>query len=87
MSLQQDIQNALKSNEVIIGFEESIKYIKLKKAKLIVIANNIPEIRKNDIEHNARISKTKLEIYPCSSKDLGIICGKPFPVTTLVIKG
>lgn len=85
--LQETIQNALKTGNVIIGFEESIKYIKINRAKLIVIANNIPENIKNDIEHNAKISKTRIEVYPSNSKDLGVICGKPFPVTTLVIKG
>ena len=84
--LQETIQNALKTGNVVIGFKESLKYIKINKAKLIVIANNVPDNIKNDITHNAKISGIKLEIFPGSSKDLGVICGKPFPVTTLVIK-
>jgi len=87
MSLQDEVQGALKEGKVILGFRRSIKFIKLNSPKLIVIANNIPENMGKEIEHNAKISKTKVEVFEGSSKELGVICGRPFPITTLVIKG
>lgn len=86
MDLVKIIQEAVKSNKAIIGYKEAIKYIKLNKPKLIVIANNAPENMKKDIEHNAKIFGLKVEIADKSSKELGVICGKPYPVTTIVIK-
>ena len=87
MSLNDDIQAALKNGKAVLGFRKSIKFIKLNSPKIIVLANNAPEKIRKEIEHNAKMSKCKLEFFEGSSKELGVICGKPFPITTIVIKG
>ncbi|MEM7821615.1 MAG: 50S ribosomal protein L30e [Candidatus Aenigmatarchaeota archaeon] len=87
MTLTEVIRTALKENKAIIGYRKSIKFIKLNTAKIIVVAKNSPEEIRKEIEHNAKIKGVKVEIFDGSSKELGVICGKPFPVTTLVIKG
>ncbi|MEM5855398.1 MAG: ribosomal L7Ae/L30e/S12e/Gadd45 family protein, partial [Candidatus Aenigmatarchaeota archaeon] len=71
---------------IILGYKESRKYIKVNKAKLVVLANNAPEKIRKEIEHNASIAGIKVEIFDKGSKDLGILCGKPYPVSVLVIK-
>jgi len=86
VSLTETIQAALKSGKTIIGYKESIKFIKVSNPKLIVIAKNAPEKTRKEIEYNAKIGKAKVEIFDGNSKELGVICGKPFPVTTIVIK-
>jgi large subunit ribosomal protein L30e len=86
VSLTETIQAALKSGKAIIGYKESIKFIKVSNPKLIVIAKNAPEKTRKEIEYNAKIGRTKVEIFEGNSKELGVICGKPFPVTTIVIK-
>lgn len=86
MTLVEDVQYAIKSGKAVIGYKESIRFIKLNIPKVIVVARNMPEKYRKEIEHNARASGTKLEIFDGSSKELGVICGKPFPVTTVVIK-
>jgi len=86
MNLLETVQDALKSKNVIIGYRKSIKFIKLNKPKLIVMANNTPKKIKKEIEYNAKISGVKVEVINSNSKELGVVCGKPFPVTTLVIK-
>ncbi|MEM5794448.1 MAG: ribosomal L7Ae/L30e/S12e/Gadd45 family protein [Candidatus Aenigmatarchaeota archaeon] len=86
MSLAKTIQDAIKSKKAIIGYRESIKYLKLNKAELIILAENSPEKIKKEIEHIAKIANIKLETVK-ESKELGVMCGKPFPVTTVVIKG
>ena len=84
--LTDEIQDALKKGKVILGFRKSIRYIKMYKPKLVVVANNIPESMKREIKYNTKIGKIKMKVFKGSSKKLGIICGKPFPVSTLVIK-
>ncbi|MBU5537018.1 MAG: 50S ribosomal protein L30e [Candidatus Aenigmatarchaeota archaeon] len=81
-----DIQSAIKSNKVIIGYNECIKYIKVNTPKMIIVANNLPISMRKELEHNSKVSKTKFEVFDGTSRELGIVCGKPFPVTTLVIK-
>ncbi len=87
MSLTETIQEAIKSKKIIIGYREGVKFIKLNSPKLIVIAENISEQMKKEIEYNAKVSNTKIEIFDGTSKELGIVCGKEFPISTLVIKG
>ncbi len=87
MDLVKEIQTALKENKVIIGFRESVDFIKMNKPKMIVIAKNIPKVMREEIEHNAKIFGIEVKVFEGSSKELGIICGKPFPISTLVIKG
>lgn len=87
MTVQEMIQEAIKTKKVVIGYRDSIKFIKVNSPKLIVISNNLPQSLRKDIEQNAKVSKMKVEIYNGDSKQLGVFCGKPFPVSTLVIKG
>ncbi len=86
MGINEDIQTAIKTGNITIGYRESIKSLKSGEVKSIIISNNVPENMKKDIEHNAKISGANLEVFEGSSKDLGIVCGKPFSVTTLAIK-
>lgn len=87
MNVQEEVQTAVKNSKVVLGYRRSIKFIKLNAPKLIVICNNIPEKARKEIEHNAKVSGVKVETFNGTSKELGIICSKPFPVSTLVIKG
>ena len=54
----------------------------------------VPEVVRNftrsghevRIEHDAGLSGASVEVFEGSSKELGVICGKPFPIMALVIK-
>jgi len=86
MDIKDKIQRAIKSKKVIIGYRKSIKFIKMYSPEIIVIAKNIPQNSRKNIEYNAKVGNIKLEIFDGSSKELGLNCGKPFPVSALVIK-
>jgi len=42
---------------------------------------------RKEIEQNAKVGSMKLEVFNGTSRELGTFCGKPFPVSALVIKG
>lgn len=86
MTLADEITQALKTNKAILGYRESIKFLKTDSAQKVVIAKNAPENIRKEMEHNSKVAKTEVEIFEGSSKELGVVCGKPFPVTVLVIK-
>lgn len=86
MTLKDTIQEAIKAKKAIIGYRQSIRFIKLNTPKMIVVAKNIPEKYKRNLEYSAKIAGIKLEIFDGNSKELGVICGFPYPVSTLVIK-
>ena len=84
--LTDEIQSAIKSGKAIFGYRETIKFIKVDSPKIIVIAKNAPENMKNEIEHNAKIAGMKVEVFDGTSKELGVVCGKPFPIAALTTK-
>jgi len=84
--LLDQLKNALKEKNVIIGSRRTLKYLKLGNVKLVVISNNCPESIRKDMEYYAKMSKIKVEEFDGSAKQLGVSCGKPFPIAALSIK-
>jgi len=82
----EELRTALEEKNVVIGSKQTIKHLKLKKTKLIVIANNCPENVKKDIEHYSKLTGIKVEKFDGTAKQLGVFCGKPFAIATLAIK-
>jgi large subunit ribosomal protein L30e len=83
MEIEEKIKRAIKENKIIIGYRECLKYIRNNVPETVIIAKNAPERIKKIILN----SNVKIEIFEGSSKDLGTICGKPHPITTIAIKG
>jgi large subunit ribosomal protein L30e len=86
MELEKLIKESLKEKKIILGFNTVMKILKSEHPELVVYANNILEDRKKMIEHNAQISNVEIKEYPNDSVNLGLLCGKPFPVSALAIK-
>lgn len=55
------------------------------KAKLIIIANNTPSLRKSEIEYYAMLAKTGVHHYSGNNVELGTACGKYFRVCAMSI--
>jgi large subunit ribosomal protein L30e len=86
MSMMDEIQSAVKSDSAVIGYRESIRCLKTGGARLAIIADNLPEKMGAEIRRDAGAAGTKLEVFDGGSKDLGTACGKPFPVSAMVIR-
>lgn len=87
MSMADEIQSAVKSKSAVIGYRESVKCLKTGGARLAIIADNLPDKMGAEMKRDAGAAGIKLEIFDGGSKDLGTACGKPFPVSAIVIKG
>lgn len=88
MNLRGTIRSSLKAGKTVIGYKRSVKFLKTSPASVskIIIAKNTPDEMKHEIKHSADIAKKEVEVFDGSSKELGIVCGKSFPITTLVVK-
>jgi large subunit ribosomal protein L30e len=76
---------AVDSGKVVFG-RDSVKKICLNGgAKLVVVAKNCPVEAKNDVERFCSLSEIKLIVFEGSSLNLGVACGKPFPVSALAV--
>ena len=54
-------------------------------AKLILVANNCPPLRKSEIEYYAMLSKTTVHHFTGSNVDLGTACGKLYKCSVMTI--
>ncbi len=84
MDLAKEIKVAINTGKVEIGFKVGLKTVNKKKAKLIVVAGNAPEEVMAKVKASAG-TETPIYMYPGSSWELGGLCGKPYPVSTLAI--
>ncbi len=67
MTLTEAIQSAIKSNKAVIGYNESLSYVKTNTPKIIIVANNLPLSIRQGIEPNAPVSNTKFEVFDGTS--------------------
>ena len=80
------IKIALKTGDVILGYNNSIKALKNNKAKIILTANNCPEDKQNELNHLCKIANIKNHVFEKkSSWDLGFICGRPHMVAVMAV--
>lgn len=85
MDVNRALRNAAATGKVTLGLNETLKDILSKKAKLVVIANNAPEVAVAQV--NAAVEKTKVPVYTYAGKntELGPACGKPYSVAVLSV--
>lgn len=79
------LQLVMKSGKVCLGCKTSIHALRTGKAKLIIISNNCPALRKSEIEYYAMLSKCGVHHYHGDNNELGTACGKLFRVTCLAV--
>ena len=87
MTIEDEIKSALAKNALVIGTRTVVKALKTGSVKSVIIASNMPESVKKDLQHYASTADTPLHNFGGTGKQLGTFLGKPFPVATLAIAG
>ena len=85
MNLNSRLALCMKSGKVALGYKTSLKTMRANKAKLVIIANNTPPLRKSEVEYYAMLSKCQVIHYNGNNKDLGTACGKYFNVSMCAV--
>ena len=57
----------------------------LRLAKLVIISNNCPPLRKSEIEYYAMLAKAGVHHYAGNNNDLGTACGRFYRVSCLSV--
>lgn len=82
MDINKALKTAVTTGKVLFGYEQTIKAVNAKKAKLIIVSQNCPD------EHLMPI-KTKKDVpfyrFSGNNIELGSACGKPFSVSMLSV--
>jgi large subunit ribosomal protein L30e len=86
IDVDKAITTAVKTGKVVLGEKEATMSVKSGKAQMVMIASNIPNNLRDNLENYGKLSGIPIVTYEGSSLDLGRICGKRFPVGTLTVK-
>jgi large subunit ribosomal protein L30e len=84
-SIDREIRMAISTGKIHLGSKTSIKEIHRGRAKLVIISTNCPEMTREKIENYGKINSIPVLRHSKDSLDLGLLCGKPFPVSAIVI--
>ena len=85
MDISKAIRMAVDTGDVQFGSRKSSKAASAGKPKMIILSKNCPVKAKQEIERNAKLSGIPVLVYGGTSIELGSLCGKPFPVSSLSI--
>ena len=76
---------AINTGRVHLGSKVALREMRRGRAKVAILSSNCPEETKETIENYGRLSKIPVIHHQKDSLDLGVLCGKPFPVSTIVV--
>jgi large subunit ribosomal protein L30e len=85
MDVNRAIRMAVDTGDVTFGARGTATAASTGASKMIVIASNCPKKTRDEIEQNSKISGVPVIVFGGTSIELGSLCGKPFPVSTLSI--
>ena len=68
-----------------LGYRNTIKSLRSGQAKLILISNNCPAIRRTELEYYAVLAKADAHHFDGNNLELGTALGKLFAVSAMVI--
>jgi large subunit ribosomal protein L30e len=84
-SIDQELRLALSTGKVQLGSKAAVRELRRGRAKLAIVSNNCPRDARETIYSYGKLSEIPLMDHPKDSVDLGMLCGKPFPVSAMVI--
>ncbi len=85
IDISRELQVALNTGKVMLGYKESLKAIIDGSAKLVILASNAPSEVASTVQHYAKIANIPVFVFQGSSWDLGAAIRKPFKVSTIAI--
>jgi large subunit ribosomal protein L30e len=80
-----DIRLAVNTGDVSIGHRDVVRSISASKAQAVIVAAKAKKELINDIYHMVNIANVKLIKFNGNSLDLGTLCGKPYPVSSIAV--
>ncbi|MCD6227093.1 50S ribosomal protein L30e [Candidatus Micrarchaeota archaeon] len=84
-TIEKNIRLAYNTGKVVIGINECKRSVMNGEGKLIILSNDSPKDIKNDITYYSELAQIPLVIYPNSAIRLGETCGRPHPISVMVI--
>jgi large subunit ribosomal protein L30e len=84
-SIDHELRLALSTGRVQIGSKIAIREMRRGRAQLAILSANCPIEKKEAIKNFGKLAKIPVLSHGKDSLDLGVLCGKPYPVSAIVI--
>jgi large subunit ribosomal protein L30e len=85
IDLNKNVRLCVDSGKAELGSKKALKCLLSGEAKLLLLSRNCPEETAKDLRHSARLAGVNVVAYPGTSLELGVACGKPFPVSAFTV--
>ena len=85
VKLERLVKRAVREGRAVLGYRKSMKLLKSGKPRLVIVASNAPRRVLEEIEHNCKVGGVQFKIFEGTSLQLGLLCGKPFPVMVMAV--
>uniref|UniRef100_N1QPA9 60S ribosomal protein L30 n=1 Tax=Aegilops tauschii TaxID=37682 RepID=N1QPA9_AEGTA len=69
-NINNKLQLVMKSGKYTLGYKTVLRTLRNSKAKLVILANNCPPLRKSEIEYYAMLAKITVHHYHGSDSDI-----------------
>lgn len=80
-----EIKKLMKSGNIIIGTEKTIKSLKLGRVQKVMLSANCPSKVEKDINYYAGLGGAEFHKLDYRNDELGVICKKPFSISVLAL--
>jgi len=85
-SLDDELKRTVSTGKVLLGIRSALKEVGLGRSKLVILASNCPEDLREKILTLAKLSHIPVIAHTKTGLDLGRLCGRPFIVSSIVVK-
>ncbi len=84
-SVDHELRMAFRTGRIHLGSKVAIRELRRGRALMAILSSNCPSETREEIDNYGKLSSIPVLYHQKDSRDLGILCGKPFPVSSLVI--
>lgn len=85
IDLTKNVRLCIDSGKAELGSSKAKKLLLNGESKLLILSSNCPKDAGDDLKHYAKLSNVNIVDYIGSSLELGVACGKPFPVSAFTV--
>ncbi len=83
--VEKEIRLLIESGDVLIGSRKGLKELLIGNPKAVIYASNLKKELLSSIDYYANHAEIIKVKFNGTSLDLGKLCGKPYPVSMLVV--
>jgi len=84
-SVDHELRLALSTGRVQLGSKMAVREMRRGRARMAILSSNCPAKNAETIETYGRLSEIPVLTHAKDSVDLGVLCGRPYPVSAIVI--